>query len=124
MADIVQHIPEQSSQESKGEIKKTTITPVVNLSKSSSSSRIEYLKEQHRHESEMARYGWFGKIFGTEENSSKTITFVLLVIILFMWFAICVISIWFPLIKFPAKEIFEILIPLITLAFGYFFGKK
>ena len=89
-----------------------------------SNDRLEYTKEEHAHEREMAKYGYFGKIFGAEENSSKAITFVILLVILSMWFAL---TLWIPFL--PAAQdievkLFELIIPLITLAFGYFFGKK
>ena len=86
--------------------------------------RLEYTKEEHAHEREMAKYGYFGKIFGAEENSSKAITFVILLVILTMWFALILWIPFLPAAQDIAVKLFELIIPLITLAFGYFFGKK
>lgn len=85
---------------------------------------IEKIREKNRHEEEMARYGLFGKLFGTESNSSKNITFSILIIILVLIFTLSVLSPMANLDKNFIKEMFDIYIPLVTLAFGYFFGKQ
>lgn len=85
---------------------------------------LKELSEELKHELKMTKYGKFGTIFGAEENSSMILTFSLLLIILVMYFAICIISVWQTFVKIPAIEIFQILTSLITLTFGYFLGKK
>lgn len=85
---------------------------------------IEKVREQHRHEEKMTEYGAFGKYFGTEVNSSKNLTFTIVLAILVMIFSISLLT---PSAKFDNDfiiKLFEMVLPIITLAFGYFFGKQ
>lgn len=77
------------------------------------------------HEENKAQYGWLSKIFGTEKNASKNITFVILLVIIVLFCCLmgCISE------KTPEKnklilDIIQELIPLFTLGFGYFFGKQ
>lgn len=72
----------------------------------------------------MVKYGWFGKVFGSEENSSKAITFTVLLLILLIWFIFCWGSVFYTDVKEIFIDTFKVITPIITLAFGYLFGKK
>lgn len=126
MADITEEIIPQSSQ-----LEESTVRDAKLLMASSSKGRsaqidpgLEKLKEEHRHQIDMLKYGWFGKLFGAEENSSKALTFTLVFFILSVWLSVTILTIWFPDTKSPAIELFKEITPVLTLAFGYFFGKK
>lgn len=84
----------------------------------------EKQKETHRHEREMTRYGSFGKIFGTEDNSSKALTFTIICIVLVIFSFLSLVSKCLVSSQEFIIKMFELIIPLITLAFGYFFGKQ
>ncbi len=77
------------------------------------------------HDENKTQYGQLGTLFGTEKNASKNITFVILFIILLIF---CILIFWVDECK-TASHVFILnlldkLLPLFTLAFGYFFGKQ
>lgn len=95
------------------------------------------LKEQHGHEERMAEMqyqheanlnnqalGWFGRMFGSQENSSRNITGIICLSFvagatltsLIVYF--CKDDIAF------VKKMWEVICPIITLSLGYLFGKK
>lgn len=95
------------------------------------------LKEQHEHEERMAEMqyrheanlnnqvlGWFGRMFGSQENSSRNITGIICLSFvagatltsLIVYF--CKEDIVF------VKKMWEVICPIITLSLGYLFGKK
>lgn len=81
---------------------------------------IEYIHNENK-----TQYGLLGNFFGTEKNASKNITFSVLFIILLI---ICVLIFWTDECKINSHSfilnLLDKLLPLFTLAFGYFFGKQ
>lgn len=124
MADLIDNI--QQFQRDLPPIKDAKISTPHDLKDKSNevSPELERLRETHRHEIDMIKYGWFGKMFGSEENSSKALTFTLTLLILCFWLIIVIASIWVTDLAERASDFFKVIIPVITLAFGYFFGKK
>lgn len=87
--------------------------------------RIE--KERHDHEKEMRdkELGMLGRLFGHSDNSSKNITFVILLILVLVSSALIVLVYCRPPRDCEAHHIeliWNSLIPVITLALGYLFG--
>lgn len=126
MASLNENITSNSLTDGQGQIQNVELSPFTQNGEKTDESDIEFkkIREEHRHEFSMIKYGSFGKIFGSEENSSKNLTFTILSLILIIWFILSIISIWTPCLINSATKMFEIIIPIITLAFGYFFGKK
>ena len=124
MAKIVDFISDYSDKTKETKITDTEISTVTGLKNAYNETEIKKLQEANKHEQEMVKYGWFGKVFGAEENSSKAITFTVIAIILLFWVAICVISIFHSEVKDIFIDTFKVITPIITLAFGYLFGKK
>lgn len=126
MAELKENINPQTPQSEEPTVKDAKL--LMAISSRGKSAQIdpglEKLKEEHRHQIDMLKYGWFGKLFGAEENSSKALTFTLVFFILLVWLAVTILTIWFPDTKGPAIELFKEITPVLTLAFGYFFGKK
>ena len=106
------------------------------------------LKEEHDHEEKMAklRYeneqtikdkecqhevninnqslGWFGRLFGSQENSSRNITAAICILLTAGVSIIsCIVYFCKDDISFVAK-MWGGLFPIITLSLGYLFGKK
>lgn len=77
------------------------------------------------HAENKTQYGYMSKFFGTEKNASKNITFTVLFLIMFIFFCLsgCVREDTPNTNKFLFEVVKELL-PLFTLAFGYFFGKQ
>lgn len=77
----------------------------------------------HRYGLEQARMtldaGWLGRIFGSSANAPTNITGFILVI-----FAITVVYLIVFRMNEPASEALKTVIPVITLALGYLFGRK
>lgn len=124
MAEINENISHVSDNSSTAQIKHAQISNVSDKKNASNEDALKRLQENNKHEKDMVKYGWFGKVFGAEENSSKALTFTIIVIILFIWAAICVLAIFYPVVKQTFIDSFKILTPIITLTFGYLFGKK
>lgn len=126
MAELVQHVLKSNSQSEISQVKDVKISASADLKERANEINPELarLKEKNRHEEDMIKYGRFGLIFGAEENSSKALTFTLTLIILLIWAVIIIISIWSVDLIDRATNFFKTIIPIITLAFGYFFGKK
>lgn len=95
------------------------------------------LKEQHLHEEKMAdkKYqyetniqkqslGWFGRLFGSQENSSRNITGIIcLSFVAGATLVSLIVYFCSSDIKF-IKGMWEVICPIITLSLGYLFGKK
>lgn len=126
MAEITEIITTSPNTTGEDKIQDAQLTSVSSEDVKTDDSKfeLEKIREKHHHEQSMIQYGIFGHIFGAEENSSKNLTFVLLLFILKLWFIICLITIFAKELSETAFKMFEILIPLITLSLGYFFGKK
>ena len=82
--------------------------------------------DQRKHEKEMGdqALGWFGRLFGSKENSSRNITGA--VCLSFTAGATLVsLIVYFGKddIEF-VKGMWEIICPIITLSLGYLFGKR
>ena len=81
---------------------------------------------KHRHETDILdrKAGAVGRYFGIEENGSKNITFV--IIIVFMIVVFSLIMMFYK--QSPHSQFVEIVwntaIPVLTLALGYIFGKE
>lgn len=76
------------------------------------------------HEENKTQFGLLGRLFGTEKNASKNITFTILFFIVLL---ICILLFIGEDSKNTHNFILNImdkLLPLFTLAFGYFFGKQ
>lgn len=77
------------------------------------------------HDENKTQYGWLSCFFGTEKNASKNITFTLLLIIVIVF---CILIFWVNESNEKSQtfviNLFEKIVPLITLAFGYLFGKQ
>lgn len=80
---------------------------------------------EYIHSENKIQYGWLGNFFGTEKNASKNITFIILAIILFIF---CILMFWADFCNIITHSfilsLLDKLLPLFTLAFGYFFGKQ
>lgn len=124
MAKIVDLISDYSDKTKETKITDTEISTRSNLKNAYNETEIKKLQEANKHEQEMVKYGWFGRVFGAEENSSKAITFTVIAIILIFWIAICVVSVFHSEVKDIFIDTFKVITPIITLAFGYLFGKK
>jgi hypothetical protein len=61
--------------------------------------------------------GWLGNLFGSSMNAPTNIAGF---VVCFLVIVVCVIG----LLKLPTAEFVEKVIPIITLALGYLFGKK
>ena len=105
-------------------IQGTKISSALENKKYRGRYRFKKMQETHRHEEDMMKYGWFGIIFGAEENSFKALTFTLLFLIILVWIGVIIGSIWLPDLHESAFNFIKGFIPIFTLAFGYFFGKK
>lgn len=106
------------------------------------------LKEEHDHEEKMVKLkyeneqtlkdkecqheaninnqslGWFGRLFGSQENSSRNITGI---ICLSFVAGATLISLMVYFCKDDTafvKRMWEVICPIITLSLGYLFGKK
>lgn len=81
---------------------------------------IDYIHDENK-----TQYGWLGNVFGTEKNASKNITFSILFFILLV---LCILIFWTDECKINSHSfilnLLDKLLPLFTLAFGYFFGKQ
>ena len=124
MAKIVDLISDYSDKTKEIKITDTEISTGASLKNAYNETEIKKLQEANKHEQEMVKYGLFGKVFGAEENSSKAITFTVIAIILLFWIAICVVSVFHSEVKDIFIDTFKVITPIITLAFGYLFGKK
>jgi len=87
--------------------------------------RIE--KERHGHEEKMrdSELGILGRFFGHSDNSSKNITFMILVMLVIMSAALITLVYCRPPRDCEARHIeliWNSLIPVVTLALGYLFG--
>lgn len=124
MPKISETIPSPIEKSSISKIDNALISNLSDKKIASNEEALKRLQEANRHEKDMVKYGWFGKLFGAEENSSKAITFTILTTIIIIWAAICILAIFFPKVKEIFIETFNVLTPIVTLAFGYLFGKK
>ena len=124
MAKIVDPISEYSDKTKEDKIKGAEISTKSNFKNGFTEIDFRKLQETNKHEQEMVKYGWFGKVFGAEENSSKAITFTVLLLILLIWFIFCWGSVFYTDVKEIFIDTFKVITPIITLAFGYLFGKK
>lgn len=95
------------------------------------------LKEQHEHEERMAdkKYlheanlndqalGWFGQIFGSQENSSRNITGIICLSFIAGATLISLIVYFCKEDTGFVKKMWEVICPIVTLSLGYLFGKK
>lgn len=106
------------------------------------------LKEAHEHEEKMAKLkfeneqtlkdkafqhevntnkqslGWFGRLFGSQENSSRNITGIICLSFVAGATLISFIVYFFKDDIVFIKEMWEVICPIITLSLGYLFGKK
>lgn len=89
--------------------------------------QLKMQQQQHSHENELKNkeIGWLGKFFGSENNSARNmaITVIILVILGAMSFSICVLF-NSQLDNALIKEVWNLVVPIITLALGYIFGKN
>lgn len=95
------------------------------------------LREQHIHEEKMAdkKYqheanlnnqalGWFGRIFGSQENSSRNITGIICLSFVSGATLISLIVYFCKEDTGFVKKMWEVICPIVTLSLGYLFGKK
>lgn len=88
--------------------------------------QLKMQKSQHDHEISMRNMdiGKVGWVFGTSENSSKNIAAVICFILLF---AVIGMSCWIYYMdkdKSFIANLWQLVLPVITLSLGYIFGKK
>ena len=81
---------------------------------------------QHTHELSLKEkdLGWIGSFFGSSENSSKNIAAVICFILLL---AVIGMSCWIYYMdkdKSFIANLWQLVLPVITLSLGYIFGKK
>lgn len=81
---------------------------------------IDYIHDENK-----IQFGLLGSLFGTEKNASKNITFCILLIILIV---IIILIFWVEESQMESQNfilsLWDKLLPIFTLAFGYFFGKQ
>lgn len=95
------------------------------------------LKEQHEHEERMAEMqyqheaklnnqalGWFGRMFGSQENSSRNITGIICLSFVAGATLTSLVVYFCKDNTVFVKEMWEVICPIITLSLGYLFGKK
>jgi len=95
------------------------------------------LKEQHGHEERMAEMqyqheanlnnqalGWFGRMFGSQENSSRNITGIICLSFVAGATLTSLIVYFCKDDTAFVKKMWEVICPIITLSLGYLFGKK
>lgn len=95
------------------------------------------LKEQHEHEERMAdmqyrheanlnnqALGCFGRIFGSQENSSRNITGIICLSFVAGATLTSLIVYFCKEDTAFVKKMWEVICPIITLSLGYLFGKK
>lgn len=95
------------------------------------------LKEQHEHEERMAdkKYqheaninnqalGWFGRLFGSQENASRNITGIICISFVAGATLTSLIVYFSKGDTAFVKKMWEVICPIITLSLGYLFGKK
>lgn len=107
----------------------TTHEQITQREKYAHEERMEQIKndskdkdEERKHEKELL--GWFGRIFGSKENSSRNITGA---ICLSFTAGATLVSLIVYFCKDDTnfvKGMWEITCPIITLSLGYLFGKK
>ena len=126
MAELVEKISLENTHSDIPLIKDAKFSPNSSLKDRPDENNpdLDRLRETHQHEIEMLKYGKFGKIFGAEENSSKALTFTIILIIISVGLIIVIASIWVNDLMNKAIDFFKVILPIITLAFGYFFGKR
>lgn len=92
---------------------------VSNIDKDVMSKLMEYIHEENK-----THYGWLGKFFGTEKNASKNITFTILTFLIVLILIMLLIQEQSTNTHAFVLNLLDKLLPLFTLAFGYFFGKQ
>lgn len=88
--------------------------------------QLKMQESQHSHELSLKNkdLGWIGKFFGSSENSSKNIAAIICLILLF---AVIIMSCGVYCMdrdKDFVSTLWQMVMPVITLALGYIFGKR
>ena len=109
------------------ENKQPTALTELELQREEHQFQLQMQQQQHSHENELKNkeIGWLGKFFGSENNSARNmaITVIVLVISGATLFSICVL-LNSQLNNVLIKEVWSSIVPIITLALGYIFGKN
>lgn len=88
--------------------------------------QLKMQRVQHNHECTMKNkeLGWIGRIFGSAENSSKNISALICFILLSAIIVISVIVYYIDKDKDFIGNLWQQILPVITLSLGYIFGKR
>lgn len=106
---------------------KQTSSVELDLQREDHQFQLQMQQQQHNHENELKNkeIGWLGKFFGTEENSARNmaITVIVLVVLGATIFSICVL--FNPILdNVFIKDVWGDIVPIVSLALGYIFGKN
>lgn len=107
--------------------KETATFAELELQREEHQFQLQMQQQQHNHENELKNkeIGWLGKFFGSENNSDRNmaITVIVTVISGATLFSICVLFNT-ELNNSLIKEVWSSVVPIVTLALGYIFGKN
>lgn len=89
--------------------------------------QLKMQEQQHSHENELKNkeIGFLGKFFGSSDNAAKNMAFtvILLVVLGATVFSICILF-NSTLDNSLISKVWNSIVPIITLALGYIFGKN
>ncbi len=109
------------------ENKQSAVLAELELQREEHQFQLKMQQQQHSHENELKNkeIGWLGKFFGSENNSARNMAITVIILVIFgaLSFSICVLF-NAQLDNALIKEVWNLVVPIITLALGYIFGKN
>lgn len=107
--------------------KEPTALAELELQREEHQFQLQMQQQQHNHENELKNkeIGWLGKFFGSENNSAKNMAITVIVIVISgaTLFSLCVLF-NAQLNNTLIKDVWSSVVPIVTLALGYIFGKN
>lgn len=106
---------------------KQTLEEELALQKEEHQFQLQVQQLQHNHENNLKskEIGWLGKFFGTSDNGARNIALTIMILLII---GATVLSCCIYCSNYPDKDfitnIWNWVIPIITLALGYIFGKN
>lgn len=109
------------------EQQRTIVNNELEMQKEEHQFQLQMQQQQHEHENDLKAkdIGWLGKFFGTSDNGARNIAITTIILLLvgasiFSAVVYCNNGEDTPIIS----SVWNKIIPVITLALGYIFGKK